>query len=157
MKVEAFNMWTCRRLLRVPWREHRTNERALEQLGAKMIMMKQMRNRKLSYIGLTIRHNSLEKLVIQGIAAGKTGWGRPARTWKENSWLDRIHHGDSNKNCWESGVLEHCHERQSSSILSHLTTEERERESIFNLILKFISYKDNSFFFKSSRNHFHIQ
>ena len=36
------------------------------------------------YFCHTIRHNSLEKTIIQGITTGKRGSGRPARTWERD-------------------------------------------------------------------------
>ena len=83
-KIEAFEMWTYRRLLRVSWRQHKTNAWILEQLGTKPMLVKQMRKRKMKHFGHIIRHNSLEKTIIQGITAGKRGRGRPARTWEKD-------------------------------------------------------------------------
>ena len=83
-KIEAFEMWTYRRLLRVSWRQHKTNAWILEQLRTKPMLVKQMRKRKMKHFGHIIRHNSLEKTIIQGITAGKRGRGRPARTWEKD-------------------------------------------------------------------------
>ena len=83
-KIEAFEMWTYRRLLRVSWRQHKTNACILEQLRTKPMLVKQMRKRKMKHFGHIIRHNSLEKTIIQGITAGKRGRGRPARTWEKD-------------------------------------------------------------------------
>ena len=38
----------------------------------------------MKHFGHIIRHNSLEKTIIQGITAGKRGRGRPARTWEKD-------------------------------------------------------------------------
>ena len=43
-----------------------------------------LRKRKMKHFGHIIRHNSLEKTIIQGITAGKRGRGRPARTWEKD-------------------------------------------------------------------------
>ena len=58
-KIEAFEMWTYRRLLRVSWRQHKTNAWILEQLRTKPMLVKQMRKRKMKHFGHIIRHNSL--------------------------------------------------------------------------------------------------
>ena len=84
-KIEAFEMWTYRRLLRVSWRQHKTNAWILEQLRTKPMLVKQMWKRKMKHFGHIIRHNSLEKTIIQGITAGKRGRGRPARTWERET------------------------------------------------------------------------
>ena len=83
-KIEAFDMWTYRRLLRLSWRQHNTNAWILEQLRTKPMLVKQMRKRKMKHFGHIIRHNSLEKTIIQGITTGKIGRGRPSRTWGKN-------------------------------------------------------------------------
>ena len=44
----------------------------------------EVRKRKMKHFGHIIRHNSLEKTIIQGITAGKRGRGRPARTWEKD-------------------------------------------------------------------------
>ena len=60
-KIEAFEMWTYRRLLRVSSRQYKTNAWILEQLSPKPMLVKQMRKRKMKHFGHIIRHNSLEK------------------------------------------------------------------------------------------------
>ena len=47
-------------------------------------MLVKMRKRKMKHFGHIIRHNSLEKTIIQGITAGKRGRGRTARTWERD-------------------------------------------------------------------------
>ena len=83
-KIEAFEMWTYRRLLRVSWRQHKTNAWILEQLRTKPMLMKQMRKRKMKHFGHIIRHNSLEKTIIHnGSLQGREAEGDgPARTWE---------------------------------------------------------------------------
>ena len=83
-KIEAFEMWTYRQLLRVSWRRHKTNAWILEQIRTKPMLVKHMRKRKMKHFGHIIRHNSLEKTIIQEIIAGKRGRGRPARTWERD-------------------------------------------------------------------------
>ena len=48
------------------------------------MLVKQMRKMKMKHFGHIIRHNSLEKTIIQGITAGNRGRGRPARTWERD-------------------------------------------------------------------------
>ena len=48
------------------------------------MVVKQMRKRKMTHFCHIIRHNSLEKTIIQGITAGQRGRGRPARTWEKD-------------------------------------------------------------------------
>ena len=90
-KVEAFEMWAYRRLLRVSWKDHKTNDMILESLQTERMLMKQLRRRKLRYFGHTMRRISLEKTIMQGITAGRRTRGRPARTWEADimEWSKR--------------------------------------------------------------------
>ena len=56
-KIEAFEMWTYRRLLRVSWRQHKTNTWILEQLRTKPMLVKQIGKMKMKHFGHIIRHN----------------------------------------------------------------------------------------------------
>ena len=125
-KIEAFEMWTYRRLLRVSWRQHKTNAWILEQLRTKPMLVKQMRKRKMKHVGHIIRHNSLEKTIIQVITAGKRGRGRPARTWEKDieEWA-RTNIGEEPQ--WQRGGI--CGALSSTSQQLNLEpSEQRERE-----------------------------
>ncbi len=83
--IEAFEMWCYRRLLRVSWTEHRTNEWILEKLNVEKELLHQMKRRKLSYYGHIIRKkNCLEKDLIQGCTTGCRSQGGQRRRWKED-------------------------------------------------------------------------
>ena len=90
-KVDAFEMWCYRRLLRVSWMDRRTNEWVLQQLNTKTILKKQMMKRKLTFFGHVSRHGSLEKCIIQGSMEGRRRRGRPRRMWQKDieEWTER--------------------------------------------------------------------
>ena len=80
-KINAFEMWTYRRIMRVSWREKKTNEWVLHSLGTVMLLYQQIVCRKLRFFGHIMRHDSLEKAIIQGKVEGMRGRGRPRRAW----------------------------------------------------------------------------
>lgn len=88
-KVKAFEMWTYRRLLRVSWQDRRTNEWVLQQIGSKQTLLPQLVRRKMKFFGHAIRHDKIEKSVIQGKVEGSRGRGRPMRAWHTDieQWL----------------------------------------------------------------------
>ena len=69
-KIDAFELWCWRRLLRVPWIARRSNQSILKiSLGCSLEGM--MSKRKLQYFGhLVGRVDSLEKTLILGLGAG---------------------------------------------------------------------------------------
>jgi hypothetical protein len=81
-RLDAFEMWCYRRLLRISWMERCTNERVLERIGSDLVLRKAMTKRKLLLFGhLMRRSGSLEKVLIQGKVEGKRRRGRPATPW----------------------------------------------------------------------------
>ena len=84
-KIEAFELWVWRRLLRVPGTSRTTNEGVLGQIKKERSLFNTIRKRQLTYYGHINRAgNSLEKLIMQGKIKGKRGRGRPATKWFDN-------------------------------------------------------------------------
>ena len=79
-RIDAFELWCWRRLLRVPWPARRSNQSILDFLEGMMLKL------KLQYFGhLMWRVDSLEKtLMLGGIG------GRRRRGWPRMRWLDGI-------------------------------------------------------------------
>jgi len=64
-QIEAFEMWCYRRVLRVSWIDHRTNEWVLSRLEVEKSLLARIRTLKLSYYGHMMRKaNCLEKDII---------------------------------------------------------------------------------------------
>ena len=82
-KIDAFELWCWRRLLRVPWTAGRTNQSILKispEYSFEGLMLKL----KLQYFGqLMQRTDSLEKTLILGKIEG-----RRRRGWQRMIWLD---------------------------------------------------------------------
>ena len=85
-KINAFQMKSFRRILRVPWTEKRTNVSILQQLGNvdENWLLNTVVQRKLAYFGHVKRHDSLERTIYEGIIEGRRGRGRPSRRWSQD-------------------------------------------------------------------------
>ena len=71
-RIEAFDLWCWRRLLRVPWTAKRSNESILKEIGPGISLEGMMLKLKLQYFGhLMRRANSLEKTLMLGGIGGR--------------------------------------------------------------------------------------
>ena len=85
-KIDAFELWCWRRLLRVPWTARRSNQSILKEISLEYSLEGLMLKLKLQYFGhLMWRTDSLEKT----LKLGKTE-GRRRRGWHRMRWLDGI-------------------------------------------------------------------
>ena len=66
-RIDAFELWCWRRLLRVPWTARRPNQLVLKEIDPEYILEGLMLKLKLQYFGhLMLRANSLEKTLMPG-------------------------------------------------------------------------------------------
>ena len=85
-RIDAFELWCWRRLLRVPWTAGRTSQSILKEISPEYSMEGLMMNLKLQYFGYLMRRtDSLEKTLMMGGIVG-----RRRRGWKRMRWLDGI-------------------------------------------------------------------
>ena len=88
-KINTFEMWCYRIMLRISWTSHTTNIDVLQKIGVKeTTMLNTLKNRKLSYAGHIMRNTSghYDTLLttIEGRLNGKRGRGTPRRTWVDD-------------------------------------------------------------------------
>ena len=84
-RIDAFELWCWRRLLRVPWTARRSNQSILKEISPECSLEGLMLKLKLQYFGhLMRRANSLENTLVQGKIEG----GRRGR--QRMRWLDGI-------------------------------------------------------------------
>ena len=76
-KIEAAEMWFFRRMLRISWTEHATNESVLQRVGTRREMMRSIRQRQMRFLGHIIRDGNLENVCATGRIEGRRGRGRP--------------------------------------------------------------------------------
>ena len=71
-KIDAFELWCWRRLLRVPWTSKRSNQSILKEIGPEYSLEGLMLKLKLQYFGHLIqRTDSFEKTLMLGKIEGK--------------------------------------------------------------------------------------
>ena len=71
-RIDAFELWCWRRLLRVPWTSRRTNQSILKEIGPGCSLEGLMLKLKLQYIGHMLRRaNSFEKTLMLGMIEGR--------------------------------------------------------------------------------------
>lgn len=85
-KLEAFEMWTYRRILKIPWIAKVTNTEVLRRMGKDTEILNAIKRRKLEYFGHVMRNDKyhLLHLVIQGKIDGNRGPGRRKISWLKN-------------------------------------------------------------------------
>ena len=85
-RIDAFELWCWRRLLRVPWTAGRSNQSILKKISPGCSLEGMMLKLKLQYFGHLMRRvDSLEKTLMLG---GIVGTRR--RGWQRMRWLDGI-------------------------------------------------------------------
>ena len=83
-RIDAFQLWCWRRLLRVPWTARRSNKSILKKICPGCSLEGMMLKLKLQYFGhLMWRGDSLEETLMLGGIGGRRGWQRM-------KWLDGI-------------------------------------------------------------------
>ena len=81
-KIDAFELWCWRRLLRVPWTARRSSQSILEEISPECSLEGLMLKRKLQYFGhLMRRADSLEKTLMLGGIGGRRRRGRQRMRW----------------------------------------------------------------------------
>ena len=85
-RIDAFELWCWRRLLRVPWTARRSNQSILKEISPEYSLERLMLKLRLQYVGhLMRRTGSLEKTLMLGKIEG-----RRRRGWQRMRWLDGI-------------------------------------------------------------------
>ena len=85
-RIDVFELWCWRRLLRVPWTARRSNQSILREISPEYSLEGLMLKLKLQYFGNLMRRiDSLEKTLMLGKIEG-----RRRRGWQRTRWLNGI-------------------------------------------------------------------
>ena len=81
-RIDAFELWCWRRLLKVPWTERRSNQSILKEISPGCSLEELMLRLKLQYFGhLMQRVDSLEKTLMLGEIGGRRRRGQQTMRW----------------------------------------------------------------------------
>ena len=81
-RIDAFELWCWRRLLRVPWTARRSNQSILKEISPGISLEGRMLKLKLQYFGHLMRRvDSLEKTLMLGRIGGRRRRGRQRMRW----------------------------------------------------------------------------
>ena len=85
-RIDAFELWCWRRLLRVPWTARKSNQSIIKEISSECSLEGLMLKLKLHYFGHFMRiADSFEKTLMLGKIEG-----RRRRGWQRMRWLDGI-------------------------------------------------------------------
>ena len=110
-RIQAFEMWLYRRMLKIKWTEKKTNEEVLAMANAEREILKNIKGRQLRFLGHVLRREGMEKTIIEGKLEGRKSRGRPRRnfineikkTIKEND-IRRIKDLAMDRSIWRNYV-----------------------------------------------------
>ena len=84
-RIDAFELWCWRRLLRVPWTARRSNQSILKEISPWISLEGMMLKLKLQYFGHLMRKvDSLEKTLMFGGIGGKKRRGQQRMRWLDD-------------------------------------------------------------------------
>ena len=90
-RIDAFELWCWRRLLRVPWTARKSNQSILKEISPGCSLEGLMLKLKLQYFGhLMRRADSLEKTLMLGGIGGRRKGGQQRTRWLDGitDWMD---------------------------------------------------------------------
>nr|ADF18552.1 endonuclease-reverse transcriptase [Bombyx mori] len=85
-RLQAFEMWCYRRMLRIGWTQRVRNETVLQRVHMSRKMLPAIKKRKIEYLGHVLRNDRymLLQLIIMGKVDGKRRAGRRKKSWLRN-------------------------------------------------------------------------
>ena len=80
-KINSFEMWCWRRMLRISWTAKRANQSVLDEIGVECRLSSEVYARILKCFGHVTRANTLESIMVQGKVDGKRSRGGSPTRW----------------------------------------------------------------------------
>ncbi|KAL4112805.1 hypothetical protein QTP88_016534 [Uroleucon formosanum] len=132
-RIEAFEMIVYRRMLRIPWTDHRTNVSIVQELNIQPqdCLLITIQSQILKFFGHVIRRDGIKKDIIQGKVEGKRRIGRPSiRYLDQINILTQISMSDNIRNTENREFWRNVSNRNNIIILPYM-----------NHLLKKVLYK----------------
>ena len=131
-RIDAFELWCWRRLLRVPWTARSSNQSILKEISPEYSLEGLMLELKLQYFGhLRGRTYSLEKTLMLGKIEGRkrSGWQRMRWLDSITDWMD-MSFWASSRRWWRTGKPGVPQSMGSQSVGHNLVTEQQQQNVI---------------------------
>ena len=111
-RIDRFELWCWRRLLRIPWTARRTNKSVIEEIKATNPLEALIKKQQPSYFGhIMRRENSLEKSIMFGMGGGTRKRGRPRARWLDdikaatNCTLTKLCSSARDRDAWRKMIM----------------------------------------------------
>jgi hypothetical protein len=90
-RIQAFEMWVYRRMTRTSWKDKIKNEEILRKVKIQKRLMEEIMKRKTTFCGHIMRHDTIQRTLLEGKVEGKRARGRQRLTWFDNikDWTGR--------------------------------------------------------------------
>lgn len=85
-RLESFELWVYRRMLKISWTDRVTNQQVLERMNKELEVLFTIKKRKLEFLGHISRNDKYEilQLIMQGKIIGRRSVGRRRISWLRN-------------------------------------------------------------------------